>query len=502
MSSNNSSSSSPLGKDLRASIGSAWQVALEASAKGPLNYLQYVVIDCKPDPAPYRKVAEDWQWALAQRFAPAFSYVAGVTPKPPLLNYWVTMPKGNDKSSFIGRMTNWALAFARKAWFGYVAAADKEQAGYLVEAMRTEANLNPWLVRRLEFGNWLVRGANGSQVKILAADAAGSQGIRPDLLICDEVTHWAKRDLYDHLKSGTAKKDSVFCVITNAGVKFSWQHDEVEGARQSPLWWVYEAPGQLASWMDEARIADMSRTMPAMMARRLYKNEWVDPGEASGYLTRQEIAKGLETGQKYGLTYSLCAQQGVRYVASIDYGAVRDRCVKCVMHMTRDGTVCLDRMDVEQGSRAQPVAIESVERWLDEVRREYPLDVVIVDPYQMESTIQRYQGKVPIERWEPRGGKANYEMAQAFRTALVNGRLGWYAKAGALLVTDRFTGAMQEESLEDELLMLQLKQMAYGFRVEHLPDRHDDRFVAFAMGAVWLIQQRLRRDLPKNDCWF
>lgn len=494
--------SDDMGKDLRADVGSAWRVALEASAKGPLNYLQYVVIDCKPEPSPYRKVAEDWQWALAQRFAPSFSYVAGLSPKPPLRRYWMTLPKGNDKSSFIARMTNWALAFAKKSWSGYVAAADRDQAKLILDAMRTEASLNPWLDRRLEFGNWLVKGANGSHITILAADAMGSQGLRPDLLICDEVTHWVKKDFYDNLKSGIDKKDAVFIVITNAGIKYSWQHDELVGAQQSPYWWVYEAPGQLASWMDEASIADLSRGMPAMMARRLYKNEWVDPGEASGYLTRSEIAKGLETGQRYNLQYSLAAQQGVRYVASIDYGAVRDRCVKCVMHMTKDGTVLLDRMDVEQGSRVQPVAIESVERWLDDVRREYPLDVVVVDPYQMESTIQRYQGKVPIERWEPRGGKANYEMAQAFRTSLVNGRLGWYHKAGALMVTDRFTGLIQEEAIEDELLMLQLKQMAYGFRVEHLPDRHDDRFVAFAMGAVWLIQQRMRRDLPKNDCWF
>lgn len=487
---------------LRDQIASAYRVVLESSARSPLHFLQHVTIDSVPEPKPYRQVAEPWQWTLAKRLSPAFSYVAGAAEAPNPLNYWLTLPKGHDKSSLIARMCNWALAFSRRSWNGYVAAADKEQAGYLAEAMRTEARLNPWLASRLDFKSWVVRGSSGSKLTILASDAASSQGIRGDLIVFDELTHWTKRDLFDDVMSGAAKRASVVISITNAGIRYSWQHDAVEFFKTSPFWYVYEAPGPLAGWMDAARIADLSRTILPQEARRLYQNEWVDPGEASGYLTRTEIAKGSTLGSSLALSYSLAPTPGLYYVASIDYGAVHDRCVLALLHERRDGTIIVDRLDVWQGSRTNPIQISSVERWLDETRKLYPLSCVVIDPHQMVSTIQRYQGLVPIEEWQPRGGKANYEMAQAFRSALVNDRLAWYPKAGSLLVTDPTTGYPVEETLEDELLMLQLKPMAYGFRVEHLPSRHDDRFVALAMAVAHLHNSRLKRSLPHGDGWF
>lgn len=485
--------------DLKDSIQAAYRVALESSSRSPLHYLQHVVIDAKPEPLPYRELAEPWQWALAQRLSPCFSSVAGLTPKPAIPNYWLTLPKGHDKSSLIGRLTSWALAFSRVPFNGYVCAADKEQAGYLAEAMNVETSLNPWLRTRLSFNNWLIRGSNSSQVKILAADAAGSQGIRGDLIIFDEIVHCAKPDLFRHVLSGAEKRNAIVIVITNAGIKFSWQWDALESARHSPFWYVYQAPHPLASWMSPARIADISRMLPPQEARRLFHNEWVDPGEVNGYLTLSEISRGA----KPHLSYSLGPLPSTRYVASIDYGAVKDRTSLCLAHIDNTSSlITIDRLDVIQGTRSSPVSIALVEDWLDSIRRLYPLDCVIIDPHQMESTIQRFSGLVPIERWTPRGGKSNYEMACAFRSALLNDLLHWYPHCGELLTTDPITKQPTVETLEDELLMLQLRPMAYGFRVDHLPSRHDDRFCSIAMAVVYLHQQRLKKKLPSSDNWF
>lgn len=487
---------------LKADIQAAYRVALESSARSPLHYLQHVTIDAKPEPKPYRELAEPWQWGLAQRLEPCFSAVAGITGKPKLLNYWLTLPKGHDKSSLIGRMMSWALAFTKVPFNGYVAAADKEQAGYLAEAMQVETSLNPWLRTRLQFSNWVVKGMSNSRMTILAADAAGSQGIRPDIIIFDEIVHCAKPDLFHHILSGAEKRQAIVIVITNAGIKFSWQWDAKEQAKNSSFWYVYEAPGPMASWMSQERIADLSKMIPRQEARRLYQNEWVDPGEVDGYLTRSEILNGVELGKELGLGYSEKPEAGNYYVASIDYGAVKDRTCMSLLHMRPDNIIVVDRLDVIQGSRDNPVQIATVERWLDELRKQYPLAAVIVDPHQMESTIQRFTGLVPIEVWQPRGGKANYEMACAFRLELVNRKLAWYSRCGELVVLDKSTGNHVIETLEDELLMLQLKPMVYGFRVDHLPNKHDDRFVSLAMAVVHLVKMAKKRKLPEGEGWF
>lgn len=485
---------------LRESINSAYKVVLESSSQSPLHYLQHCIIDAKPEPAPYRTLAEPWQWALAQRLSPYFTSLAGLAPKPSPPNIWLTLPKGHDKSSLIGRLISWSLAFTRVPFNAYVCAADKEQAGYLAEAMNVETTLNPWLRQRLSFNNYLVKGQNSSRLTILAADAAGSQGIRPDIIIFDEIVHCAKPDLFHHILSGSEKRQAIVIVITNAGIKFSWQWDALQSALTSPFWYCYQAPGPLASWMSPARIADISRMLPLSESRRLFQNIWVDPGDVNGYLTLPEIQRGLDPS----LTYSLAPLPGTQYVASIDYGAVKDRTALSLLHMEPStGRIIVDRLDVLQGSRTHPIQISLIEDWLHSIRKTYPLSCVIVDPHQMESTIQRFSGLLPIERWTPRGGKANYEMATAFRSALLNNLLSWYPSCGELLTTDPISKLPISETLEDELLMLQLKPMAYGFRVDHLPSRHDDRFCSLAMAVCHLHQSRLKRTLPSNlDTWF
>lgn len=136
--------------------------------------------------------------------------------------------RGHDKTTGLARICNWVLAFSRKPIEIVAAAADFDQAALLVESMAAEARLNPWLAKRIVYGAKRIKGPGGV-LKILTADSATSFGLRADLVVCDEVTHWKKRDLWDTLWSGRQKRPgSVFVVITNGGTLGSWQHDIVE----------------------------------------------------------------------------------------------------------------------------------------------------------------------------------------------------------------------------------------------------------------------------------
>lgn len=481
-------------------LRNAYEAADLESSRGVPEYLRHVVIDSKPEPRLFRDVAEPWQWALIARIAPAVEAAAGVFRGAPYggpRSFWLTMPKGHDKTTLIGRMLNWALAYARTPSFNaYAAAVDKEQAALLSEAMATEASLNPWLGRHLKFGNWKVDGRG--TLKILASDSHSAQGSKPDFLVMDEVTLWKDEDFFDALVSGTTKrKGMVTLVITNAGWLHTWQRRKFEEvAAQPKRWWHYEAPGRIASWMDPAEIEANRRLILPAEARRLYDNQWVDPAEGAGFVTREDVIACGRLGKDLGLLAKYRGEGRGGYVASIDYGPVRDRTVMAVMHHDRArDLVVVDRMDVLQGSRKNRVPIAAVEAWLDQVMQAFPLDCVVIDPYQMESTIQKYRNKVVVEPFEPRGGKANYELAQTLRSLVANHKIAWYPGCGDV-ETPR-----GPHTLADEFCELIVRNLAYGYRIDHPPGKHDDRVVCLGMGAVAALRVRPKMLLRESE-WY
>lgn len=478
---------------LRKQLEDASRKARRESATGALAYLHHVVIDKAGEPTLFRKAAEDWQWLLASRIIPAMDAVAGVRKeyRGPR-SFWFTLPRGHDKTSLVGRLCSWALAFGRLPLRCIAAAADREQAGFIAEFMQAEARLNPWLGEMLRFSNWRVDGPNGSRLKILSADDKSSFGLKEDIMVLDEISHWPKQNLWNTIFSGREKRPgSVLVVITNAGLYGTWQRDVFEFARSSPDWYVYEAPGQLASWMDKGKIADVRRALPAPLARRLIDNVWIDPADESGFITREEANACID----HGMSKRLTGLPGVQYVASIDYAPVRDATALCVGH-EKDGIVYLDRMDVLQGSPTSRVPIQAVEAWIEEVRHGFFRPTLVLDPYQTESIAQKYEGTLEVVRFEARGGKANYELAANLRNLVVNERLFWYPGAGQVVRDGRV------EDLTDELCQVLLKVTSYGFRIDHLSTKHDDRTIAMGQMAWQLIQQSGRTVLQTGGRWF
>lgn len=489
---------------LREKVKAQYAMADRMSSLSYENYLKYVVINSAPDPQLFKERAEAWQWDQARTIGPAIESITrirkGYRGKRA---FFRTMPRGHDKSSSIGRLMNWALGYTTKYFSAVVAAADREQAGLLLEFMNIEAELNPWLKKRLDFRQNRVVGRYGSNLKVLAADAYGSFGLNNDIIICDELTHWANEKLWNTLISGSGKRPGmVTIIITNAGMKGSWQWTVRERARTSPTWQLYEAPGPMASWMNTEEARENLKMLPPSEYRRCIRNEWLDPAEDCGYVSRVEAEYCELLGRDMGLFRTERGIDGREYFAGVDYGPKKDRTVLTLGHRVNN-TFVVDQMSVLEGKDFpdKRVPVTLVEEWIDKNRKVYPNCVFVVDPYQMEGTIQALQGVANIERFEPRAGKANYELAQILRSAIVNGRLGWYTGCGEIFAPDDL-GIIRLHTLVDEFADLIIKPTAAGYRLDHLPGKHDDRVVSLGM-AVWrALSKERRRNLPLSEKYF
>lgn len=480
-------------------------VALERASEGYLSFLPAVTVDAQPDKLTFEEIAEDWQKDREERSAGAIDQLAGYRDDyTGPLRFWHGYHKGSDKTHAIARKLCWLLGFTKRRLHLYVCAGDRDQASLITMAMTGVIQDNPWIGDHVRVSNYGATGVLESDLTVLAMDAWTGQGIFPDYIVAEEITHWMYdegRDFWNFVLSSVNKRPQcVLEVCTNAGHKGSWQEQARKIAKDSKFWSFYEAPEgpALATWMNQERIAEDAKNMDKGEADRLYKNRWIDPGEERGYLTLEEAEGCVDVR----LVEKTRGDPNLRYYAIVDYGEVNDRCALCVMHnVPGSDRVILDRLDCWQGSHAdrilidypivideqgdqQPdLSIRSVEGWFELTRRNFKLAAMIFDPYQMAGLVQKFRRKnVRVETFEYMTGKRNYNMAQLLRTMVQNKRLTWSPQAGHLEGADDHSFAL-------ELSRLLKKPMSYGYKFDHESNGHDDRAAAVGMGLLFCMPE-------------
>ncbi len=465
------------------------QAAIDSASRDSLRlFLDKLVVDRVPEPMRFELIREPWQMKLLEPMIPVVESVAGLRDYRGPRSFWRTLCRGHNKTTSIAWLCCWLLAYSRRPLEMTAAAADSQQAGLVYKSMQRVAELNPWLGERLAFKQNLVLGPQtNSELQILASDTKSAYGGRYDLILCDELTHWQNSNMWNALLSGRMKRTSadgtqgpVFIVITNAGYTGSWQHDMLEAAKRDHAQWdVYDREGFLANWVDKAVLAsDRAKLVPGE-ARRLFDNAWVAAGEG-GYITESE-ARACEDSS---LSPQWRGQPGVQYVASIDYGSKKDKTALTVIHQRSDGIVVVDRQDVWQCENpGEPVPVGRVEAWVEEIARSFNRPLFVVDPWQMEGSIQRWEQYLNVVRFEYQGGKANYRLAEAVRTAVVSGRLKWYPGCGRLRHRDG-----TDSTLTSEMASVTIQPTQYGYRISHEASGHDDRVISLGMGLLSALQ--------------
>lgn len=472
--------------DLRHRIEAAGVLADQMASTGMDGFLRWWTVDSSP-PARLSSVIRPFQIDRYNRIAPAIERVAGLRPSydgPKA--FWNICARGYDKSGSIARTIIWTIAYYRTPVSVIVAASDQDQANIIHQAAENEVKLNPWIAHRVKFKRNRIEGAGGV-VDIIAADAPGSYGLRPDLIVCDELTWWETDELWHAVFTSRQKRPNcVLVIISNAGVLRTWQHELYTKAKVDPRWMVWETdPAKNPTWMSQKDIDEDAKLLPVAIAKRLYKNLWIDPSEDAGYLLSSEI----EACQRPDLVPHYRQMPSCKYTLSIDYGPRKDRTVLSQLHMDSDGLFFIDECTVLQGSHESPVKIADVEEWLVRKLAIFPQATVIVDPYQLESTVQRFEGKCQIRRFEPRGTIGNYKMAELLRTSIMGQRLLYPVGIGAH-PNDR------NDTFVTELCGLIVKVLpGRKYRFDHEVNKHDDRACSVGMGLIALHEEYIPSSL-------
>jgi hypothetical protein len=169
---------------------------------------------------------------------------------------------------------------------------------------------------------------------------------------------------------------------------------------------------------------------------------------------------------------------GAHYWIGLDVGLKQDRTAAAICHAEKvdgDGArrVVLDRLLVWQGSRLRPVKLDDVEHTLLEASHRYNRAEVRLDPWQAVGLGQRLCAKgVRIDEY-------------AFGAQSV-GRL---ASTLHMLLRDRRLSLFDDTELLDELGNVRLRETSPGvLRMDHDPDRHDDRAIALSLAALALVE--------------
>lgn len=396
----------------------------------------------------------------------------------------ITRARGYSKTTDLGAVAIAMVLTAPPLSRSYAVASDQDQSALLVDAMRGFIMRHPQLREMLDVQAWkVVQKRSGATIEAIAADAAGTWGLRPYFVVADEISQWgttgAPKRVWEAITSAMPKSRGRLVAICTAGSPSHWSARVREHAAKSDLWRLSETPGP-APWTEPRYLDEQrARLLPSSFAR-LFLNEWTG---AEDQLVSEDDLLACVT-----LDGPLPPQRNVAYVVACDYGAKHDRTVCVVAHgeqVTRvdhlgnelvSGTrVVLDRLNTWQGSPGNAVPLDEVEEWIVQAVRTFNNASVRLDPWQLIGSAQRLRERdnIPIDEF-------NFTSQSVGKLAAVLHRL----------LRDHMLALPDDPELLDELRSVRLEERTPGVvRLTHDSDRHDDRAVALGMAAHKIVDE-------------
>jgi hypothetical protein len=383
------------------------------------------------------------------------------------------IPKKNGKSTLASIVSVYELLHGDVNPEVYSIAGDKDQARIIFDKTKTAVSRNPDWRKAVNIYRDAIELKNGSGVyRVLSADAPTAHGLNPSCVIGDEMWNQPNEDLWTALTYSPVRREPLYFLISYAGFdrgSLLYRLSEQGRLKANPRMYYFHSEVNLASWVTPEYLENQKKVLHPAEYQRMHECRW--SSKENAFLTEEDVGKCTN----YSLRPRLL---GVRdgwhaYFISCDLGLVRDRTAVTVLHKdSSSGKVVLDNLRVWQGTSGDPVLIADVEEFIVSCLRNFDVESVIIDPYQMKGTVQRMRGSgVPVEEF-------------TFSTANIqklSSNLYYLFHGGFIEIYD-------DRELVQELLEVSAKQTSYGWRIDHEGGRHDDRVISLGMCALRAIE--------------
>lgn len=400
------------------------------------------------------------------------------------------MPKKNGKSTLAALIGIFMMYCDEIGGEVIVAANAKDQASMIIYSkIRKGIQVSPKLavgVDALKTG--IEMKGTGTTCRCIAHQFETAAGLNPNCTLFDEIWGFKDRKFYDELMVVPTRENPLIIIVTYAGYEqfgLLWDlyQDGMRGetlieapgkeiyikrAKNDPRMFMFWSHENLASWVTKPYLDGQKGSLPPNVYARFHENRW--SAAEVGFITHDDILRNLDPVWTLQLTAQ--PERAYNYICAIDLGLTHDRTARVVGHLDpANQGVYVDSLRVWEGSPAEPVPIYDVERDLITMMEQFGCRTLVIDPWQMESTIQKLRGIYNIIPFNFSSDMTR--LSETLLTLLRGGRFHFY----------------DDPRLLAECENIYARQTARGWRIDHASGQRNDCVIAVGMMATTAIGQ-------------
>lgn len=391
---------------------------------------------------------------------------------PKVRRFWVERTKKASKDADLAVCILWLVAFAKRPFYGQVAAADSSQAGIVKERVSDLLQHNPWLNDYVELVFGVIKSKkkriNGkdplAKIDIIATDEGGrSHGATPDILIINELSHINKWKFVTTLMNNAmGVPRGVVVIATNAG--FIGTKAEVwrKVALKSDDWCVHVL-AKPAPWHSKKSVDDAKHLNLPSEQLRLWEGVWVSG--SGNAVSEDKLSKAFCMN---GPIFR--PEAGWDYVMGLDLGVTHDHSGLVVLGVNFDKQVVRlvfwDRWRPDK--RTKEVDLQAVEDACKSAWDIYHPLALWYDPDQ---------AKFMMQRLSKRG-----VLCREMRFAIPSNMTKMASAYVQIMDSEKFECYDDEDgSLRRDFSKFNIEKKSYGHRLTATSDEHGHADVATAV---------------------
>lgn len=313
-------------------------------------------------------------------------------------------------------------------------------------------------------------------------DGASTAGVIYDIAWLNEVQEWPEpegQEVYFHIFARRTKRKGRISCFTNAPftAKGEWRRDRWEKARGADSSWHYiEVHVEDCPWITPEELEQQRKELPTARFNRWFK---LMPSDGRGELvTKEEVERAFRRGD--GLAAALAPSRPGRRFLGIDVGVKRDHYSLCMLCVTPDGAVYLEKMEAFVPPAGGEVSLTAAAVVVRHYCKVWGAEVW-ADQYQAKQLLQDLEADgCTVHAIDPTAVNTT-GMAHAVMDLFRDNRIWIYADAGFTEIGDGTSTC-----LEQQLVDAEVKEGDRGVRIVSKRTKlgHGDQASAFAHAAL------------------